>query len=182
MAKLNLNTVINNILEDIEDKKMTQSLGLIYKSQDWRECERIRIQYERAISRTSTYKCWSLADHIYYGHGLVYKHQTSYLVGNWYEGVFVLSHFAPASIKAGKEMMEFISYKETIPMVLAVPHYQAKMALRCGWDLVGLTWQEFGGTLVQKVVLCNRALPNDKYWELRERLKLEAGLRKPQLP
>lgn len=180
MSKLNFNYV-NALINESSFKD--EEYGVIYSSQDWEECCSIEHQYERAISRTSTYHCQSLADHVYSGHGLVYKYKSSYLVGNYYcEEAFVLSHFAPKSLKEGMEMMEFVSYKETIPMVLAVPHRQAKMAIKCGWDLVGLTQQIFGGEMVQKVVLCNRALSNDKYWALYEKLQFEAALRKPKLP
>lgn len=181
MSKLNLN-VVYALLDLLEDQEDLSSKKSIYSSHDWGECELIREQYERAISRTSSYMCRDLASHIYEGHGLVYKHQESFLVGAMFEDIFVLSHFAPKTLKEGMAMMKFIAYKETQPMVLAVPHRQAKMALRCGWDLVGLTVQRFGNEMVPKVVLCNRALPNDKYWTLYEQLRQEAVLRKPKLP
>ena len=182
MSKLNLNVIYDLLEEHLLDQEDLPRKKSIYSSQDWDECEQIRTQYERAISRTSTYVCRDLASHIYEGHGEVYKHQESYLVGVMFEDIFVLSHFAPKSLREGMAMMKHVAYEETQPMVLAVPHRQAKMALRCGWDLVGLTVQRFGNEMVPKVVLCNRALSNDKYWTLYEQLRQEAALRKPKLP
>ena len=179
MSKLNLSIVSILLSQHLED---APKKSVVHSSHNWEECEKIRIQYERAISRTSSYKCRDLADHVYYGHGQVYKYQSSYLVGAMFEDVFVLSHFAPKSLREGMAMMEFIAYKETQPMVLAVPHRQAKMAIKCGWDLVGITEQWFGNSYVKKVVLCNRALSNEKYWTLKEQLQQEAALRKPNLP
>ena len=179
MSKLNLSFVENLINQHHED---TINKSVVHTLKDWDECELIREQYEKAISRTSPYICRDLASHVYDGHGSVYKYGSSYLVGAMFEDIFVLSHFAPKTLKEGMAMMKFIAYKEIQPMVLAVPHRQAKMALRCGWDLVGLTVQRFGNEMVTKVVLCNRALSNDKYWTLYEQLRQEAALRKPKLP
>lgn len=63
--------------------------------------ERIQNNYEQAISRTSDY-IGNLEGHILRGYGIVYQpdpNDESVLVGFTLRDIFIVSHFAPTSLK-----------------------------------------------------------------------------------
>lgn len=128
-------------------------------------------QYESAISRTSDY----VNDHIYahlcnQNGALVHRYKSSFVAGFKSEGIFILSHFAPYSLREG---MEHLKVLQELPfkVLIAVPEYQAQMLIRLGFDFAGITYQFFGGELVEKQVLTNFC------WKLSEFRKLQNMLK-----
>lgn len=119
--------------------------------------DRIQEQYEAAITRRSTY-IGDLAGHVLRGGGLVYENQGSYLVGNVVGAVFVVSHFAPKTLRSGYEMVKYLPF----PAVAAVPDAQANMLLKAGWRYLTDVPQFFAGEIVMKHVMVSpRVLPQD---------------------
>lgn len=125
-----------------------------------KEADKIASQYERAMSRRSSYVCETLASHLERPETLVYEgfhdeDEGSFLVGQETDiGVFAISHFAPKTLRAGVALMHNAA-RDIVPLVLAVPAYQAKQAMKAGWRLLTTTRQIFAGEWVLKFVLIN---------------------------
>lgn len=122
----------------------------------WRHKENIQNQYERAMSRSWDHIC-DLSNHIYYPSTRVWAYKRSYLVGYEHEGYFIVSHFAPFSLREGMEMMREIasSYSK---IIIAVPFKQARMMIKCGFEWIGTTHQIFKRRSYQKYVFTSRWL------------------------
>jgi len=120
--------------------------------------EEIFENYSNAISRTSTYR-GNLKAHVLSGRGIVYSpfsDDNSALVGFPINDIFVVSHFAPSSLRMGKELIENVA-KEKMPIVIAVPDYQSKQLEKSGFRFVTEIPQYFAGEVVMKKVMVNDA-------------------------
>ena len=149
------------------------------------EAGKIASQYARAMSRRSAYVCDTLAHHLARPETEVYEgfhddDEGSYLVGQKTEfGVFAISHFAPKTLRAGVSLMHHAA-RDIVPLVLAVPAYQAKQAMKAGWHLVGMTRQVFAGQMVGKFVLINDGVSRQQLAEIMSVCALT--LLRPNLP
>lgn len=145
----------------------------------------IASQYERAMSRRSSYVCETLASHLERPETLVYEgfhdeDEGSFLVGQETEiGVFAISHFAPKSLRAGVALMHNAA-RDIVPLVLAVPAYQAKQAMKAGWRLLTTTRQIFAGEWIQKFVLINDGVTSAEASQIRTACAMTAL--RPTLP
>lgn len=159
-------------------------LGL-RRVQSEKEADKIASQYERATSRRSSYVCETLASHLERPETLVYEgfhdeDEGSYLVGQETEiGVFAVSHFAPKNLRAGVALMHNAA-RDIVPLVLAVPAYQAKQAMKAGWRLLTTTRQIFAGEWIQKFVLVNDGVDCAKAEQIRSVCAMTAL--RPALP
>ena len=70
--------------------------------------------------------------------------------------------------------------RDIVPLVLAVPAYQAKQAMKAGWHLVGMTRQVFAGEIVGKFVLINDGVSRQQLAEIMSVCALT--LLRPNLP
>ncbi len=143
--------------------KLFGSLSIVQGNDlDWDELRTLRDQYEAAMSRQSSYLCRDLADHAAnYAFVFKYEHKNgtaSYLVGNVLRDVFIVSHFAPASLKGGVEMMRWINEKASFNVAFAIPFRLAKMACKLKFDYICTSHQLFAGHCVIKHVFCNHYL------------------------
>lgn len=142
---------------------------------DYVFAEFIKKNYEAAMSRSSSYKCRDLAAHVMEN---VYfcpdPDEGSVLVG-CYEaasehGVFVASHFAPATRKGGVEMLQKAAESAT-PFVFCVPRNLARQLVRLGFIDTGVEIpQWFNGGYVQKNVVVNNACREEHLAALAERM------------
>lgn len=120
--------------------------------------DKIYDNYDKAIGRTSSYR-GNLKRHILSGNGIVYMpfaDDNSALVGFPIDDIFVVSHFAPSSLRMGKELIDNIA-KEKMPVVIAVPEYQAAQLEKSGFRFITEIPQYFGGEVVMKKVMVNKA-------------------------
>lgn len=84
----------------------------------------IQENYEKAISRTSDYKA-DLYQHIANWYGVIYqpdKTDTSVLVGYTFRDIFLVSHFAPSSLRKGLDLIKHAA-SDSMPIVIAVPEF-----------------------------------------------------------
>lgn len=159
-------------------------LGL-RKVKSEKEANKIASQYERAMSRRSSYVCETLASHLERPETLVYEgfhdeDEGSFLVGQETEiGVFAVSHFAPKNLRAGVALMHNAA-RDIVPLVLAVPAYQAKQAMKAGWRLLTTTRQIFAGEWVLKFVLINDGVNSVEASQIRTACSMTAL--RPNLP
>lgn len=138
-------------------------------------------QYRAAISRRSDYAC-DLEAHILRGAGAVFRFKGSYLVGVKENGVFVVSHFAPRTLREGLEMMKNLA-DGLAPVTMAVPFFLARMAIRAGFEWVAVTHQRFGLLPRLKYVLVNRAMTDDTVADVQTVAVLsDVGSFRPRLP
>lgn len=150
-----------------------------------KEADKIASQYERAMSRRSSYVCETLASHLERPETFVYEgfhdeDEGSFLVGQETEiGVFAVSHFAPKTLRAGVALMHNAA-RDIVPLVLAVPAYQAKQAMKAGWRLLTTTRQIFAGEWIQKFVLVNDGVDCAKASQIRAACAMTAL--RPTLP
>ena len=150
-----------------------------------KEADKIASQYERAMSRRSSYVCETLASHLERPETFVYEgfhdeDEGSFLVGQETEiGVFAISHFAPKTLRAGVALMHNAA-RDIVPLVLAVPAYQAKQAMKAGWRLLTTTRQIFAGEWIQKFVLVNDGVDCAKASQIRAACAMTAL--RPTLP
>lgn len=106
----------NNLIKALlEEEKMFEEEAYLFnnirKVLDEDESYLIESQYERAIARSSTYKCWPLSNH-------------------------VASDFAPSTLREGMELIRYLAdFHQAI--VMAVPLKLARQASRCGWQPAG---------------------------------------------
>ena len=137
------------------------------KRYDWYETsieeeefiERIQNNYEQAISRTSDY-IGDLEGHILRGYGIVYQpdpENKSVLVGFTLRDIFIVSHFAPTSLKKGAELIQNAA-KEKMPIVIACPAYQSSQLERSGFKYLTQVPQIFNGEIISKNVMINDAV------------------------
>ena len=131
-----------------------------FKVEDEEWASEIDHNYEKAISRGSSY-CCDLFSHIIGGYGVVFQphayKRASALVGQFIEGIFCVSHFAPDSRKGGVELLRGTLSTET-PFVICVPEYLAQQLLRLGFRRVGQIPQYFAGEIIAKQVMVNKAV------------------------
>ena len=157
----------------------------IRKVKSEKEADKIASQYERAMSRRSSYVCETLASHLERPETFVYEgfhdeDEGSFLVGQETEiGVFAVSHFAPKTLRAGVALMHNAA-RDIVPLVLAVPAYQAKQAMKAGWRLLTTTRQIFAGEWIQKFVLVNDGVDCAKASQIRAACAMTAL--RPTLP
>lgn len=143
---------------------------------DYEESCPVRDNYEAAMSKRSDYLCSDLAAHLS-NHGVRFcrdHEEGSALVGCRYIaeelGVFVVSHFAPATRKGGVEMLKAAS-KQGTPFVFCVPENLASQLVRLGfWDTKIDIPQWFAGKYVQKRVVVNKATTQEDLQELAKEL------------
>ena len=137
------------------------------------------------MSRRSSYVCETLASHLERPETFVYEgfhdeDEGSFLVGQETEiGVFAVSHFAPKTLRAGVALMHNAA-RDIVPLVLAVPAYQAKQAMKAGWRLLTTTRQIFAGEWIQKFVLVNDGVDCAKASQIRAACAMTAL--RPTLP
>lgn len=120
----------------------------------------IQRNYEKAISRHSSYSA-NLKRHIASWNWLVYSpfiNDESILVWQLQWDIFLVSHFAPSSMKMGYYLIRQALHSK-MPIVFAVPDYLAKQ-LRKAWfeDLWFKVPQIFDWEVVMKNVLINDAV------------------------
>lgn len=133
--------------------------------------QRLFDNYSAAIGRTSDYR-GRLVEHINRGAGQVYKpfeNDSSALVGyyaDYWADVFVVSHFAPSSLRSGVRLMNQV-LQEDMPFVFAVPSYQANQLEKAGFYYVDTVEQYFNGEMVEKHVYINKDLSDPSNEELR---------------
>lgn len=140
----------------------------------YEDCYDIRDRYEAAMSKRSDYVCRDLAEHLYY-YGVAYcpdPQEGSVLVGcketaEKY-GIFVVSHFAPASRKGGVEMLK-AGARAGFPVIFAVPDNLAQQLVRLGYRNTEVTIpQWFAGEYVTKTVVVNQAATKEDLMALKE--------------
>lgn len=143
--------------------------------------EQIDAQYRKKIALHSDYHC-DLWSHIYFGYGSVFKYKDSFLVGYLQEGVFIVSHFAPASMKQGVEMMrELANGYESI--CFAIPFFMAKQAIKLGFEWIGSTHQLFAGHACFKHVFVNKRMSDSTVRTIQSMIeRTDVGMFKPELP
>jgi hypothetical protein len=121
------------------------------------EASSIADWYEKAMLKRSSYTC-DLESHLGRGCGIVYRPylMDSCLVGQWVEGVFVVSHFAPKNRKEGVALL-IEAYASDVPFVVCVPSNLARQLQRLGFTHKGEIPQWFDNELVMKQVMVNRS-------------------------
>lgn len=152
----------NNLIKALlEEEKMFEEEAYLFnnirKVLDEDESYLIESQYERAIARSSTYKCWPLSNH-------------------------VASDFAPSTLREGMELIRYLAdFHQAI--VMAVPLKLARQASRCGWQPLATTTQWFAGQYVTKYVLGNQKAAVKAVDIEKACMQCRQALRhKPQLP
>ena len=131
----------------------------------------IQLNYKKAISRHSDY-CADLERHIASWNWLVYSpflNDESVLVWQLQWDIFLVSHFAPSSIKMWYYLIKQ-ALTSKMPIVFAVPEFLAKQ-LRKAWfiDLWYKVPQNFNWEVVMKNVLVNGAVTDSDLKELVDR-------------
>lgn len=131
----------------------------------------IQSNYEKAISRHSDYSA-NLERHIASWYWLVYSpflNDESVLVWQLQWDIFLVSHFAPSSIRMWYHLIKQ-ALNSKMPILFAVPEFLAKQ-LRKAWftDLWYQVPQIFDGEVVMKNVLINKAVTEDDLKVLVER-------------
>ena len=123
----------------------------------------IQDNYERAISRHSNYVA-DLKAHIASWNWLVYSpfvNDESVLVWQLQWDIFLVSHFAPSSIKMWYNLIKHASNCK-MPMVFAVPDFLAKQLTKAWFkDLWYQIPQIFNWEIVMKNVVVNNAVTED---------------------
>lgn len=118
--------------------------------------EEVYDNYDRAIGRTSNYR-GNLIGHMSSGSGLIYAPNpktSNALIGNTVGDIFIVSHFAPASLREGIELLNSAE-ENGVPVVIAVPEYQSSQLERLGFEMITSIPQYFAGEYVTKNVLIN---------------------------
>jgi hypothetical protein len=130
----------------------------VVEDEEW--AEEIYNNYRWAMAKGSTY-CCDLLTHVMAGFGLVYQpyayRRSSALVGQFWEDIFCVSHFAPSDRKDGVALLRDALKSET-PIVICVPYHLARQLDRLGYTYKGNILQEFAGELVEKCVMVNQVL------------------------
>lgn len=85
---------------------------------------------------------------------LVSEGRQSFLLGNWERGMFVASHFCPATQRHGLRLLQAVKAWDR-QAVLAVTEDLAPMMEKLGFLRVGECFASFRGQLVKKVVYTN---------------------------
>lgn len=149
----NNNSYEVNIPEDMKD-----TFGIRYVDSE-EEANKVQQQYERAMGRQSNY-IGNVKDHILNHNGVVYEDNGNYLVGTIKDNTFLISHFAPKSLRGGMEMLKGIK-EGGLKVVLAVPSYQGNQLNKLGFKSVGQIPQYFDGDIVLKNVYANDIVSNE---------------------
>ena len=158
LTRKEIGDYLNDVADDFVDPAV---LPLLTQDEAWEVAPTVASQYETAMSRRSDYQC-DLQAHIESGMCRVYAHPNgSFLVGNVQDGVFVVSHFAPKSLRKGFEMMRDIADGEA-RISFAVPFYLARQALKAGFEWVADTHQVFNGRSCLKHVFCIRRMADSR--------------------
>ena len=146
------------VQEDEEEYDYLYTVPLL-TAEELREGESkiIAAQYESAMTRRRSYVC-DLDNHInsYYPGQKIYIHRykESYLVGYKVGEVFIISHFAPFSLRQGMEMIRSLGLA-----VAAVTPDLSTMLRRCGWQYCGQIPQEFDGEICMKDIWTSKLKP-----------------------
>ena len=150
--KTGLRTV--DIEEDYESEEDEDGFFFTYN----RDADRIHNNYSKAIGRTSDYR-GNLNYHVTSLSGIIYQPDSSsdsVLVGNQVGDIFIASHFAPESLRSGVNLIKDAA-ESSMPILMAVPAYQAKQLEKAGFKFVTEIPQTFGGEIVSKHVMINEA-------------------------
>jgi CYTH domain-containing protein len=127
---------------------------------DEKEASQLADWYKKAISRTSKYVNPNLAEHIL-GGAAVWStpNAKSALIGEIYEGIFVVSHYAPdpSNPFAGAMLLKKAA-KSLDQIIMSVPEPQSKMLEQAGFVHIAEIDQYFGEELVHKNVMVNNAV------------------------
>lgn len=135
----------------------------------------IQNNYEKAITRHSNYVA-DLKAHIASWNWLVYSpfvNDESVLVWQLQWDIFLVSHFAPSSIKMWYNLIKHASNCK-MPMVFAVPDFLAKQLVKAWFkDLWYQVPQIFNWEIVMKNVVANNAVTEDDIKALIEKFSNE---------
>lgn len=123
---------------------------------DEEEAEIIQEQYANAISRTSDYVCQTLNYHLLGGnaHVLDLLHSGDYVCGFEKADCFIVSHFAPRTLRSGIRMIKALAQSD-IPVMIATLPYQAEQLRKAGFRKVAEIPQFWDGEIVTKYVMVN---------------------------
>ena len=157
----------NNLIKALlEEEKMFEEEAYLFnnirKVLDEDESYLIESQYERAIARSSTYKCWPLSNH-------------------------VASDFAPSTLREGMELIRYLAdfhqaIVMAVPLKLVRQTWPGKPGVGGGQPLATTT-QWFAGQYVTKYVLGNQKAAVKAVDIERACMQCRQALRhKPQLP
>lgn len=141
-----MNMSITKCVQEFEEEYEFLNTVSLMQACELREGEEdvIAAQYEAAMTRRRSYVC-DLANHIYNCDVRIHRYRRSYLVGYENEGVFIISHFAPYSMREGVEMMKRLGMA-----VAAVTPDLSGMLQKCGWSYHGTIPQWFAGEICKK--------------------------------
>lgn len=118
----------------------------------------VQENYENAISKHSDYST-DLKYYIGSGNAKVYEPfasegDHSLLAGQLVDDIFVVSHFAPESMRKGLNLINEASNSE-MPIIMAVPEYLANQLEKAGFRFIIEIPQIFNGETVMKKVMVN---------------------------
>lgn len=139
--------------QPLEEKFYNKGIRFV---DDEYEADIIQEQYSCAISRTSNYVCQTLNYHLLNGnaHVLDLLNTGDYVCGIEKADCFIISHFAPRTIKSGVKMLKALATCD-IPVIVATLPYQANQLRKAGFRKVANIPQFWDGEIVTKEVMVN---------------------------
>lgn len=154
--------VENAVINDTNYSDRVESLFEVYddgsKEMD-KLLSEIQANYEKAMKRKSTY-IGNLEGYLASGNAVFYSPfigDNSGLAGTTVNDIFIVSHFAPSSLRKGLELIKEASNSH-MPIVMAVPEYLANQLEKAGFNFMFEIPQYFNGEIVMKKVMYNNAM------------------------
>ena len=144
------------LLSTVSDKRLTSAFRSVT---DENEADTIQHNYEKYASRIGIVPT-NLIYHLLNNHGIIYNPYGSedYLVGQFIDGIFAVSHFAPETGKSGLNMLLDLLHSST-PAVFAVPEKISKQLEKIGYKKIASNVpMRFKGDIIDKNILINNSV------------------------
>lgn len=124
------------------------------------EADIIQMNYERYARKAGIYAA-DIYSHLLNGYGIVfspYNQTNSFLVGNFIDRTFCVSHFAPENMREGVVILLELLHGST-PAVFAVPKKLSDQLVKLGYERIfrGVPMQ-FRGEVMEKDICVNHSV------------------------